>query len=135
MTKLGVVMSDLQDVRTFVTLDDTTARFWQQSSTGGLSRCLPARPVKRRSPFLQHCLTAARIANVAGGEAGHAIGAEMPEILAHLAPRHHHAHLVEEAERERPDHALRRGAAGIAVEEAELALVADRLPHHAEVDR
>ena len=47
---------------------------------------------------------------------------------AHLAPGDHHPHLVEEAERERPDHALGVRAAGVAIEEAELALVADGLP-------
>src|ERR1044071_4038613 len=58
------------------------------------------------APFLEHRLAAARIALFGHVQHDDAVGAEMPVVLAQLAPRHDHAHLLEEAEGERPDDAL-----------------------------
>src|SRR5258708_35868924 len=79
------------------------------------------------APFLEHDLAAARIAPLARVQRHDAVGAEVTEILAQLAPRHHHPHLLEEAEGERPDRASAVGSVVVAIGEPELALGADGL--------
>src|SRR5260370_24731968 len=55
------------------------------------------------APILEHRLAPPRIAPLGLRERGDPIGAKVPVVLAQLAPRHHHAHLFKEADRERPD--------------------------------
>ncbi len=49
-------------------------------------------------------------------------GAEVPEVLAQLAPGGEYPHRIEEGERERPDGSLRRRPRRIAIVDRELAL-------------
>src|SRR5215207_8911206 len=74
------------------------------------------------APFLQHRLAAARIALLGHVQHDDAVGAEVAEVLAQFAPRHHHPHLLEEAQGERPDDAFAVRAIVVAIAEPDLAL-------------
>ena len=67
------------------------------------------------APLLEQHLAAARVADLVHLQPVHAVDAEMAEILPRLAPADQHAHLVEEAQRERPDGAHRTRTGGILI--------------------
>src|ERR1044071_380582 len=79
------------------------------------------------APFLVQHLTPARVARLARLERGDAVGAEMAEPLAQLAPGSDDAGAVEEAEREGPDRPLRLAPVLVAIGKGALALAAARV--------
>ena len=93
-----------------------------------------ARDALHLAPFLQQHLAPARIARLDRRQLEDPVGAEMAEALAQLAPRHHHADLVEEAEREGPDHAPGLRPLRPAIGDGQLVLGPDRPAHRGEVD-
>src|SRR5215469_15420185 len=63
-----------------------------------------------------------------------AVGAEVAEVLAQLAPGHQHPDVLEEAESEGPDGPLALPTGLIRIGEMELALEPDRLAQRAQID-
>src|SRR5579871_3553926 len=76
------------------------------------------------APFLQQLAAAARIARPGDVERDNAVGTEMANRAAQLAPRRNNAHAIEIAERERPDRAFGLTHLVVAIADRDLALVA-----------
>src|SRR5262245_59385707 len=89
----------------------------------------------RFAPALEQYAAALGVALLQGLGAFDAVGAEMAEVLAHLAPGGDDAGAVEEGERDRPDDALRLLAFLVAVGDLHFALFADRLADRRQVGR
>src|SRR5215468_4468954 len=83
--------------------------------------------VLHRAPFLEERLAPAGIAALGEREPGDAVGAEMAIALPELAPGGDHAGAIKEAERERPDRAPGLLGMPVAIADAELALLPDRV--------
>src|ERR1044071_1642166 len=96
-------------------------------SESGSSRSVP-RHALLGPPFGEQLLPGAWIGLPRDRERGDAIGAEVADGLARLAPAHQHAHAIEEPERERPHRARGLDALEISIRDVELALSADRAP-------
>src|SRR5260221_7324070 len=79
------------------------------------------------APFFQQLTAAARIARVGEFEADDAVGAEVPDRAAQLAPGRDNADAIEVTERKRPDRAFGLAHLVVAIGDRDLALVADRL--------
>src|SRR4051812_41151889 len=98
-------------------------RNWQQRfSIGGGGDALG------RAPLFQQLLPTPWIALVQHLQARDAVHPEVAVAGAMLAPCRHHALLLEEAEGEGPDDALRRRAGRVAVLQLQLALAPDGTP-------
>ena len=69
------------------------------------------------------------------GQRGDAIGAEVTKVLAHLAPSRQHAHVIEEAESDRPNLTVGVASFRINIIEHELMLGADGAADGRKIDR
>src|SRR5882672_4982852 len=100
----------------------------------GLGPGLSLRYALGGTPLLDQRPPAPGIAGAGIGQGADTVGTKMPVSHPKLAPRRENPHPVEEADRDRPDHALAEPVGTVAIGDRNLMLTADGRPQGSKVD-